>query len=131
RQLPQYRNDLVGSLAVEVPRRLVGQQNARLVRQCARDRNALLLAAGELRRKVARTRRETDLLQQIRGAGATLRVVQAQGHHRELDVLGRRQRRDQIEALEDESDVATADLRQVALAELRQLAAVERQRPSG
>src|SRR5439155_15611677 len=49
-------------------------------------------------------------------------------HHRELDVLFRRQRRDQVEALEDEPDVAAPHLRQVALAELRQLAAVERQR---
>ena len=44
-------DDVRAGVAVEISRRLVGEQDARRVRECARDRDALLLAAGELRGK--------------------------------------------------------------------------------
>ena len=47
-------DDLVAGHAVEIPRRLVGQQNRRIVRERARDRHSLLLAARQLRRVVPR-----------------------------------------------------------------------------
>ncbi len=43
----------MGSAGIEIAGRLVGQQQAGLVDQRARDRDALLLAAGELPRRVA------------------------------------------------------------------------------
>ena len=48
----QEVDDLVAGAGVEIAGRLVGEQDRRLVGQRPRDRHALLLAAGELRRIV-------------------------------------------------------------------------------
>src|SRR5690606_40456100 len=48
----QQRQDLGARLAVEVPRRLVGQHDGRVVYERARQRHPLPLAAGELPRPV-------------------------------------------------------------------------------
>ena len=56
--------DHVGArLRVEIAGRLVGQDHARLVRQRARDRHPLLLAAREMHRQVTGARGEPDLLE--------------------------------------------------------------------
>jgi hypothetical protein len=47
----QQLDDVFAHRRVEVSGRLVSQQNARFVRECSRDRHALLLAAGQLRRE--------------------------------------------------------------------------------
>ena len=52
-QLPQQRHDLLAGGRVEVPRRLVGEQQLGVVRKRPRDGDALLLTAGELRGTVA------------------------------------------------------------------------------
>ena len=49
----EERDHLGAGARVELAGGLVGEQQLRLVRQRARDRDALLLAAGELRRPVA------------------------------------------------------------------------------
>ena len=48
----EHLHDLVAGLGVEVARRLVGEDDVRVVDQRAGDRDALLLAAGELGRAV-------------------------------------------------------------------------------
>src|SRR5262249_43825590 len=48
-----------------------------------------------------------------------------------LDVLGRAERRDEVEGLEHESDFARTHTRQVAVVEIGELAAVERDRAAG
>ena len=48
------REHLVGGARVEIAGRLVGEQDARRVGDRARDRDALLLAAGQFRRPVGR-----------------------------------------------------------------------------
>ena len=53
-------HDLARRAAVEIAGRLVGEQQVRLVRQRARDRHALLLAAGELARAVLLPSAEAD-----------------------------------------------------------------------
>ena len=47
-KLAKQREDLGGGRAVEISRRLVGQQNRRRVEDRARDGNALALATGKL-----------------------------------------------------------------------------------
>ena len=54
----QKVDDLVAGAGVEIPGRLVRQENRGLVRQRPRDRDALLLAARELRRVVMAARAE-------------------------------------------------------------------------
>ena len=55
--------DLAGRLAVEVAGRLVAEEERRVVDDRARDADALLLAAGELRRVVVGAVGEADELE--------------------------------------------------------------------
>src|SRR6059058_3051868 len=52
RQRLEYPHDLFRRLRVEVTRRLVGEKDRRIVHECARDRDALPLTAGEFVRTV-------------------------------------------------------------------------------
>ena len=91
---------------VEVAGRLVGEQHGRLGDERAGDRDALLLAAGELRRLVVAALGEADALdQRVDRRASGLRPAIASGSE---DVLLRGQRRQQVEGLEDEADVAAA-----------------------
>ena len=67
---------MLSSRAVEVAGRLVGQDQLRPRRERARERDALLLAAGELPRIMGEAMREPDRIQaffrareRVRGAG--------------------------------------------------------------
>ena len=54
-------------VGVEVAGRLVGEHDARLDRQGPRDRDALLLAAGQLLREMVRALGEPHLAEQLEG----------------------------------------------------------------
>ena len=62
-ELLQQRHDLEARRRIERAGRLVGEDQLRVVDQRARDGDALLLAAGELRGVMVRARAEADLLQ--------------------------------------------------------------------
>ena len=109
----QQLEDLHAGTEVELAGRLVGEQDRVPGRERAGDRDALLLAAGELVREVvgrgsrARPGRASRV--------ATPRGVAAAGDvGAELDVLERGQRREQVEGLEDEADRVAAKLEQLA-----------------
>ena len=77
----------------------------------ARDRHALLLAAREFARRVVAPAVEADRGQRLgRRRMARLRALAAV-EQRQLDVLLRRGARQQVEALEDEAEVAPAQAR--------------------
>ena len=59
----QRLHDLVRRARVEIAGRLVGEQQARLIDQRARDRDPLLLTARELARRVALAIAEAEQLQ--------------------------------------------------------------------
>ena len=105
-------NDLFGGPGVEVAGRLVGEQQLRLVDQRARDRDALLLAAGELARLVLLAPREAHDREALsRLLLALARRVAVRGvDQRQLDVLERRRAGEQVERLEDEADLPVPDL---------------------
>ena len=90
------------------------------MRQRPRDGHTLLLAAGELvgigRKPIA----EPDAVEQRLGARARIagRAVQLQ---RQRDIFEHRQRRDEIEELKDDADVAAAEERALLLAERGQV----------
>ena len=94
----------LGGLRVERPGRLVGEQQARLVRERPRHRDALALSAGELRGKVIGAIGEPHLLQQRERAAAALGAVHAGADERHFDVRASGQRAEQEVALEDEAD---------------------------
>ena len=117
----QEREHLVAGLRVEVAGRLVGEEDGRLGDERARDGDALLLAAGELRRAVRRAVGEADALDDGVVPGA---VDLAAGElERQEDVLLCRQRRQQVEGLEDEADVRATQLGQLRVVHLRDVLA--------
>ena len=71
-ELLEQVEDLVGALAVEIAGRLVGDDDLRVGDDGARDRHALLLAAGELARVVVDAVLEADHAR-ARSARACLR----------------------------------------------------------
>ena len=119
--LAEELEDLAAGLRVEVAGRLVGEDDGRLRDQRARDRDALLLAAGELGGPVLPPVLQPDRLDQLlepRSVG-----LLAGDRQREDDVLLGGEHRQQVEELEDEADVLAPELRQVAVAERGDLGA--------
>ena len=101
--------------AVEVAGRLVGEQHGRLCRESARNRDALLFAAGQLCRVVRPALAETDLLDDAREPPAA--SVDAGELQRQHDVLERVERRHEVKRLEHEADAVGADLRAAVFVE--------------
>jgi hypothetical protein len=91
------------------------------------DRNALLLAAGQLgrpvRQPVAESQRAHDGVEpRLVGRAATEPL-------RQDDVLGRRQRRQQVERLEHEPDPVAAQHRQLAVGQRRDVGVTDQHGP--
>ena len=59
---------LLAGVGVEVAGRLVGEEHARLHDERARQRHALLLAAGQLARAMGQAVAEADAIEQLLGA---------------------------------------------------------------
>ena len=103
----QQAQDLGPGVDVEVAGRLVGQQQRRVVDQRAGDREALLLAAGELVRQRAGHLAQPEVVDQrlpargrVRRGAAHAAGEQHVGLARELG--------QQVEELEDEADLLPA-----------------------
>ena len=86
-QLLQQRHDLEARRGVERAGRLVGENQLGVVDQRARDGDALLLAAGELRRGVVLARREPDLRELRARAAWRAAARDARVEQRQLDVV--------------------------------------------
>src|SRR5438067_8004696 len=112
-QLGEQLHHRLTVLRVEVPGRLVGEEDERIARDGAGDRHALLLAAGELAGHVACAVAHADAVEGVLDALLAIGRRHSPVRERELDVLEDGQVADQVEALEDEADVAVADVRAV------------------
>ena len=88
------------------PGRLVAEQELRIVDERARDRGALLLAAGELARVHAALVRESDQVEHARHLTHHVARVRAGHLHGERDVLPDGLVDEQFEVLEDDAEVA-------------------------
>src|SRR5262252_2920026 len=103
-------HDFDAGFRVEVPGRLVGQQDRRVVDQRARDGDALLLSARELVRMMVGAVAQADefehLLRTLVPLGRLHRVAAVE--ERQLDVVERRRPRQQVENLEHEPDLLVA-----------------------
>src|SRR6185312_7838435 len=94
------RDDALAGVRVEIAGWFIGEEHARRVREGARQRDALLFAAGQLRRIVMCPVRESHTVEQVvRLRACTGRAPQLQRH---LHVLGGGGRRDQLKVLEHE-----------------------------
>src|SRR5215208_1091206 len=105
-------------LGIEVAGGLVGQQQWRVVDERARDRHALLLAAGQLVRQVVKLGGEADHAQDVGHLAADLLARLADDLERVGDVVVDRAARQQLVVLEYGPDVAP----QVGHARTRDLA---------
>ena len=117
--------DLVGGLAVEVAGGLIAHQQLRVRHQRARDRDALLLAAGELARLVLGAVGETHHLQRDGDVLLALRGGQLGQQQRQLDVAFGGEHRHQVVELEHEADVVGAPVGELAAGELVDAAAAD------
>ncbi len=118
---------LADQLGVERRGRLVEQHQLRLHRQRAGDRDALLLAAGELRRGRRRACRRGRRARAAPAPAsrASLARLALDADRRLDDVLERGHVREQVEVLEDHADLG-ALARDLGLAQLVQLVALLR-----
>ena len=108
-------------LRVEVARRLVGEQQRRVGDDRARDRDALLLPAGELPRIVLLAVAEADDVERGHHVLAALLLREVREQQRQLDVLERGEHRNQVVELEDEADVPRAPRGERALGQAADL----------
>lgn len=122
--LQQQIHDVLSVSRVQVTRRLVGQQDRRIVGQCARQRDALLLATRQLRRVVVPTVLEPDFIEQA--PRSTGRVCLSRDLHRHHHVFERGQRRNQVKELKHESDHRASKPGQIVLAQARDVPVTDR-----
>ena len=85
---------------VERRQRLVEQKNLRIGDQRARERDALLLAAGQLRRHALRIWRHGDELEELHRLLASRRLIDALHLEREGDIVDAGEMREERVALE-------------------------------
>ena len=118
--------DLGAGSRVEVAGRLVGEHDVGPGVEGPGDRDALLLAAGELARTVLQAVGETDRLDDL-VEPLTVDGVAAE-HQRQRDVLLGGQRRDQVVGLEDEPDGLAPELGELLVVELGEVGVADEDR---
>ena len=97
-------DDRGARVCIEIAGRFVREYEAGAIDQCSRDRDALLLAAGQLRREMTFAIAEADCGEQLPGA-SDLVEIGAVRNQRCKHVVERRERGQQVESLKDEADV--------------------------
>src|SRR5204863_6655774 len=101
--------DAFAGLEIKITGRLVRYEQHGLREQRARDRHALLFAAGKLIRKVTRARLKSELAQQSAGAIERLLAFHPRDPPRHRHVFDGREFRQQVMKLKHEADVAIAE----------------------
>src|SRR4030095_15328518 len=128
-QLLDQLDDASTGVGVEVAGRLIGEQNARTVREGAGDRDPRLPPARQLRGKVVHAIAQTNTRKELdRACGGTAFASKLERH---LHVLERGQRRNELKALEDEPNFLATKARALVLGEALQVDAIEDHGPSG
>lgn len=112
-QIEEQFDDGVSGVLIEVACWLIGEKNLGACRKGAGDGNALLLAARKLSRIMIKTVAKADPFQGFGGAGRC--IGQAPELHGDRHVLDCRESGDEMEGLENDADVFTADAGQCFL----------------
>src|SRR5262245_23146135 len=105
------RKNMMRRLWIEIAGWLIGKQNSRTIGNGAGNRDALLLAAGKLRRQMAFALRKSKIAQQLAGAILCLAARKPGDHRRQHDIFERRKLRQQMVELIDKSDLAAPERR--------------------
>src|SRR5262249_21504311 len=104
---------------IQVPRRLIGNQNSGIGDNRARDTDALLLTAGKLARPVTNAIRKPNQFQSGKDLLLALFGGKRQEEKRQLDILIGRQDREEMIELKDKADVPRPPSSQLALRHAR------------
>src|SRR5215472_3371527 len=104
---------------IERTRRLVRQNQRRIVDQRARKRDALLLSAGELIRHVSLPIPKTDVRQGRSCAAQTFGRSNTGVQHRQFDIFESGRAWHKVETLKHKADVFVADIRKAGFIDLR------------
>src|SRR5262245_3590696 len=123
--LEQELEHLICGLRIEIAGRLVGEHEARLEYERARDRHALAFAAGELADRVIHAVLEADLGEQAQRALAHLLRAQSAEQARHHHVLARVELGQQVVELEDEPERLVAEACEAGGVAREQILAVE------
>ena len=108
---------------IEVASRLIGEDHGGFVDQRPRNRHALLLPARKLAGQVIQTRTQANGFQRgfrLFGTPTCTPIDQGQFH-----LTQRRRPLEQVEVLEDETDLLVADTRQIGFAQLGNAHAIQ------
>ena len=106
----QFDAHALAQIRVEIGQRLVEQHHARLVHQRARQRHALLLAAGQFRRRALLQIAKTHQFEHRARALGDLALGNAGDAEREADIAADRHMRPDRIRLEHHADIATLRL---------------------
>src|ERR1051325_9584724 len=118
-ELGKRVEDMARGARVEVAGRLVREQDARRIGNRSRDRDALLLAAGELRRPMLQPLLEAEIAEQLVGALARFAARQPADHLRQHHVFDRRELGQQMMKLIDKSHLDAANARSLGTRPVR------------
>lgn len=110
---------------------LVGEDQPQAVDERPGDRNALLLAAGNLIRDELSEAREADAREHLRRPTRALIASDACVEERRRHVVDQRLARQQVVSLEDEADDVVAELGELIAVERAHVAPVQRVAPAG
>src|SRR5439155_12266065 len=124
-QVMHQLQDLRAGMSVQTAGGLIGQQNRWKNAERARDGDPLPLAARKFVRQMIGARRQLHQLQQLTGALVDLLAGPAAQVQRKRDIFERRKRRQQVEELENETDLTAAHPSQLIVVKLRQCFAVD------
>ena len=86
-ELAQQAVDVLRRGGIELARRLVGDEKARAMCECGAERDALLLASGELARAGRRPVEEADSLEELAGPSPPFALVDRREPERDGDEL--------------------------------------------
>ena len=124
-QLAQQAKNVFAAGGIEIAGRFVGENERGPMDEGAGDRDALLLAAGELARQGGGAGSEADAFEQGGDTGFAFGGRDADELERQLDVFGGSESRQQVEELEDGSDLFAAKAGEGIAVELIDAVAVE------
>src|SRR5215211_4330730 len=113
RHLPQQVHDRPGALRIERGSWLVSQNDARIVSECARNRDALSLSARKLARHGVFAAFDTEICQKLQRTAFCLRRTRSGQNARNRDILPGIEKWQEIMRLEDEADLLQPQSAQV------------------
>ena len=128
-ELLDQLDDATARAGVQIASGFVGEQDSRVVGEGSRDRHALLLTAGQLGREMVHAIPQSHAREQLdRARGGAAFAAELEWH---LHVLQRRERWNELNALEDEPNFLATKASALILGQAPEIDTVEDHRAAG